>query len=220
MGSSRARPARTVALDTRYSLLDTKLMSKNPVRVRFAPSPTGFLHLGGIRSALFDFLFAKHSGGTFILRLEDTDRERLVPEAARSIMDSLRWLGLDWDEGVEVGGQHGPYIQSERLDTYLQHAKELVEKGWLYPCWCSSERLDELRKAAQAKHAPFKYDRHCLSHPGDLNDPHVLRFKIPAGQTVAWKDAVKGELSFQSDDLDDFVCVKSDGFPTYNFAVV
>ena len=192
-------------------------MSSSP-RVRFAPSPTGALHLGGIRSALYDWLLAKGSGGRFILRIEDTDRDRLQPESIAQIQDSLRWLGLGWDEGVGVGGNFEPYIQSERLRLYQDHAQQLVEQGNLYPCWCSAERLAELRKAAQAKGEAFKYDRHCLAEPGNLSQPHALRFKVPESQTVEWDDAVRGKLSFQTDDLDDFVALKSDGYPTYNFA--
>ncbi len=191
-------------------------MSK--VRVRFAPSPTGMLHLGSVRSALFDWLYAQKEQGSFILRLEDTDRERLVPESVNQIQDSLKWLGLDWDEGIVVGGKHGPYVQSERLDIYKKYADQLVEQGSLYPCWCSTERLDNLRKQAQAEHKAFKYDRHCLTNLGDPDEPHVLRFKVPEGRAISWNDAVRGPLEFSSDDQDDFVAMKSDGFPTYNFA--
>lgn len=192
----------------------------NKVRVRFAPSPTGMLHLGSIRSALFDWLYAQKQQGDFILRLEDTDRERLVPESVQQIQDSMRWLGLDWDEGIGVGGEHGPYIQSERLGIYKKYAGELVEKGALYPCWCKPERLDKLRQQAQKTGQPFKYDRHCLTNLGDPSAAHVLRFKIPEGQAVGWDDAVRGHLEFSSDDQDDFVAVKSDDYPTYNFANV
>lgn len=190
------------------------------VRVRFAPSPTGSLHLGSIRSALFNWLWAQKNQGSFILRIEDTDRERLVPEAAAQISASLKWLGLEWGEGMGKGGESGPYIQSERLVLYRQHAEQLVARGQLYPCWCSPERLGELRQAAQKAQHPFKYDRHCLTHPGDPNQPHVLRFKVPGQQTITWMDAVKGKLEFASSDLDDWVAIKSDGYPTYNYANV
>lgn len=192
-----------------------------PVRTRFAPSPTGFLHIGGIRSSFFNYLFAKNQGGSFVLRLEDTDRERFVPEAEAHLVESLKWLGIAPDEGI--GGSDkgfGPYVQSERLEIYATHAAELVEKGSLYPCWCSPERLTELREEAQTEKRAFKYDRHCLNNPDDINKPHVLRFKTPADQQVSWDDVVRGTIEFSSNELDDFVAVKSDGFPTYQFANV
>ena len=192
-----------------------------PVRTRFAPSPTGFLHIGGIRSSFFNYLYAKNQGGSFILRLEDTDRERFVPEAEAHLVESLKWLGIAPDEGI--GGKDagfGPYVQSERLKIYAEHAAELVEKGSMYPCWCSPERLTKLREEAQANKIAFKYDRHCLDNPDDINKPHVLRFKVPTNETVAWNDVVRGTIEFNSDELDDFVAVKSDGFPTYQFANV
>lgn len=158
--------------------------------------------------------------GIFVLRIEDTDRERLVEGAVQQIQDSLTWLGLEWDEGPDIGGDLGPYVQSERLELYRQYSNAGVEKGFLYRCWCSPERLDSLRKEAQKNHCAFKYDRHCLENPGDSSTPHVLRFKVPSGQTVSWDDAVRGQLTFASDDIDDFVAVKSDGFPTYHFASV
>ncbi len=182
------------------------------VRVRFAPSPTGFLHIGGMRSALFNWLFAKKTDGVFILRLEDTDRERYVPEAVAQIKDSLKWLGLDPDEVA---------VQSERLDFYKKFADELVKNEKLYPCWCRAARLDELREKAKTEKRAFKYDRHCLNNPGDLKEPHVLRFLIPAEpKVIDWDDAVRGKMQFGITDIDDFVALKSDGFPTYNFANV
>ena len=200
-------------------------MTARPLRVRFAPSPTGIPHLGNIRSALFNYLIAKHSGGSFVLRFEDTDRERFVPEAAASISGSLDWLGINPDEGMmpdgSQKGEFGPYIQSERLDIYRRHADELIANQALYPCWCSPERLDGLRKDAQKSGVAFKYDRYCLDHPQSLDQPHVLRFFIPTDPAVvAWDDIVKGRVEFHTADLDDFVAVKSDGFPTYHFAVV
>ena len=200
-------------------------MTAKLMRVRFAPSPTGIPHLGNIRSALFNYLIAKHSGGSFILRFEDTDRERYVPEAAASILGSLDWLGINPDEGImpdgSQKGKFGPYIQSERLDIYRLHADELMAKKALYPCWCTPERLDGLRQDAQKAGVAFKYDRYCLEHPQSLDQPHVLRFFIPADPAVVgWEDAVKGHVEFHTTDLDDFVAVKSDEFPTYHFAVV
>ncbi|MEO7617285.1 MAG: glutamate--tRNA ligase [Candidatus Saccharibacteria bacterium] len=192
-----------------------------PVRVRFAPSPTGFHHLGNIRSALFNWLYARHTGGTFVVRLEDTDRERLVQGADTYLKDTLNWLGLDWDEGIEKGGDFGPYIQSERLDLYREYADKLIASGALYPCWCTSERLDDLRTQAQKDGTAFKYDRHCLTNTQDIKDAHVLRFRIPDERgVISWNDEVMGEISYDVKELDDFVAVKSDGFPTYNFAVV
>ncbi|HSH31217.1 MAG TPA: glutamate--tRNA ligase [Candidatus Saccharimonadales bacterium] len=194
---------------------------KTPVRVRFAPSPTGLLNLGGVRSALFNWLFARKHNGVFILRFEDTDRQRYVPEAAQQIQDSLRWLGLEWDEGVDVGGNFGPYTQSERLDKYRRYADELLKKGALYRCWCSPERLSDLRHQAQLTKTAFKYDRYCLDHPSDPATPHVLRFQIPDDPgEIKWDDAVKGPVSFKTADIDDFVALKSDGFPTYHLANV
>ena len=194
-----------------------------PVRVRFAPSPTGFLHLGAIRSALFDYLIARKTGGQFILRLEDTDRERLVDGAAEAISDSLDWLGIGPDEGVmpdgSQRGEYGPYVQSERLDTYAEYAEKLVKTGALYPCWCTSERLDGLRRDAQLAKVAFKYDRHCLSTRQSLDKPHVLRFRIPDNRgEITWNDIVRGKVTFNASELDDFVAIKSDSFPTYHFA--
>ncbi len=191
------------------------------VRTRFAPSPTGYLHVGGLRTALFKYLLAKQSGGQFILRIDDTDRERYVADATAHIFDSLRWLGLEWDEGPEVGGPFAPYEQSARFDIYKEHADRLVESGALYPCWCSPERLDGLRKQAQAEKRAFKYDRHCLNNPQDLAKPHVLRFMIPDNPAVVgWDDAVRGTVEVRTEDLDDFVAVKSDGWPTYHFSSI
>ena len=195
-------------------------MSSN-VRVRFAPSPTGFLHVGAFRSALFNWLWARHNQGVFIVRLEDTDRARLVEGAQEQILASFDALGLTPDEGPVQGGPHAPYVQSERLPLYAESAEILLASGALYPCWCSPERLDGLRTAAQKAGTAFKYDRYCLDHPLSVNEPHVLRFKIPAEPlVVSWDDAVRGTLSFNIVDLDDFVAIKSDSFPTYHFANV
>ncbi len=193
------------------------------VRVRFAPSPTGFLHVGGIRSALFNWLWARHNGGISILRIEDTDRARYVEGALDQICDSLEALGIAPDEGPREGGEYGPYVQSERLDLYHQHAKPLLESGALYRCWCSPERLTKLREEAQATGVAFKYDRHCLiaANQRSETEPHVLRFRIPdAPESIGWDDAVRGRLDFKLTDLDDFVAIKADGFPTYHFANV
>lgn len=194
-----------------------------PVRVRFAPSPTGHLHVGSIRSSLFNWLWARHSKGIFVLRLEDTDRNRFVADAEDQILDSHDALGITPDEGPRQGGEYGPYRQSERLDLYHQYAKQLQETGALYPCWCTPERLTALRETAQAKGEAFKYDRHCLipANQGDLTMPHVLRFRIPESiEPIAWDDAVRGHLEFEAHTLDDFVALKADGYPTYHFANV
>lgn len=193
------------------------------VRVRFAPSPTGLLHIGGLRSALFNWLWARHNHGQFILRLEDTDRTRLVPGAEDQIIRSLQALGLEPDEGPELGGEYGPYRQSDRLNMYREQAQKLLETGALYRCWCPPERLTSLREAAQRAGKAFVYDRHCLTaeNQSDAREPHVLRFRIPeAPQSVVWDDAVRGRLSFETATLDDFVALKADGYPTYHFANV
>jgi glutamyl-tRNA synthetase len=199
------------------------MSSNKPVRVRFAPSPTGYLHVGGIRSALFNWLWARHTGGKFILRIEDTDQSRYVEGATDQINESLEALGIVPDEGPRQGGAAGPYVQSERLQNYSTYAGKLVKTGALYPCWCSPERLATLREAAQLAGVAFKYDRHCLiqAHQRSIDEPHVLRFMIPDHQgAVGWDDAVRGHLEVQTGTLDDFVAIKADGFPTYQFANV
>jgi len=196
---------------------------KPQVRVRFAPSPTGLLHIGGMRSALFNWLWARHNNGVFVLRLEDTDRARLVEGAAEQIETSHELLGIVPDESPRAGGSYGPYEQSARLDLYHAHADQLVESGALYPCWCSPERLTGLREEAQRAGIAFKYDRHCLepANQRTVSEPHVLRFMIPDHpETVAWDDAVRGRLEFKAVDLDDFVAMKADDYPTYQFANV
>ncbi|MDF2461654.1 MAG: glutamate--tRNA ligase, partial [Candidatus Saccharibacteria bacterium] len=195
--------------------------TKSDVRVRFAPSPTGMLHIGGMRSALFNWLWARHTGGTFVLRIEDTDRNRLVEGALEQILAAHEALGITPDESPQHEGEYGPYIQSQRQDIYDDHAEQLLGTGALYRCWCSPERLTELREAAQNEGKAFKYDRHCLTNPGDASKPHVLRFRIPdAPKTISWDDAVRGKLEFELETLDDFVALKADGFPTYQFANV
>jgi glutamyl-tRNA synthetase len=176
-----------------------------------------------MRSALFNWLWARHNGGVFVLRIEDTDRARLVDNAEVQISESLEMLEIVPDEGPEQGGAYGPYRQSDRLDTYRDQAARLQKSGALYPCWCSPERLAELREAAQTAGMAFKYDRHCLV-PGNQkseSEPHVLRFRIPdQPEAVTWDDAVRGRLEFKTADLDDFVAIKADEYPTYQFANV
>ncbi|MBN1129972.1 MAG: glutamate--tRNA ligase [Chitinispirillaceae bacterium] len=197
------------------------------VRVRFAPSPTGYLHVGGARSALFNYLFARHHGGTFILRIEDTDRGRYVEGAMQEIFDSLRWMGLNWDEGPEAGGDCGPYLQSERTALYMEHAEKLIAAGHAYRCFCTMERLTALRTEQEKNKQPLGYDRACRDLPQSRIDallasgaPHVIRLKIPAGRKVVFDDQIRGEIEYASDLLDDIVLIKSDGFPTYHMANV
>ena len=209
------------------------------VRVRFAPSPTGEPHIGNVRTVVFNWLFARQMRGQFILRIEDTDRARYQPETIPVIMDGLRWLGLEWDEGpgieelrrsgvanaeeYAVSGPFGPYIQSERLSLYRQIADELVSRGLAYRCNCAPERLEQVRKVQLARRQPVMYDRHCRDLPPDavsVHEPHVIRLKVPlAGQTVV-HDIVRGKVVYENANIDDQVLLKSDGFPTYHLAVV
>ena len=197
------------------------------VRTRFAPSPTGFMHLGGLRTALYNYLFARQNGGKFILRIEDTDQERYVEGATEVIYDTLRGCGMQWDEGPDVGGDYGPYIQSQRKDLYMPYAKKLVETGHAYYCFCTECELKERRAAAEAKGLVFKYDKHCLGLPKEEVDrrlaegqPFVIRQNAPTEGTTSYTDLVYGEMSFPNDTLDDMVLIKADGMPTYNFANV
>lgn len=199
------------------------------VRVRFAPSPTGKLHIGGARTAIYNWAFARANGGTFILRIDDTDPTRSTDENTQIILRAMRWLGLDWDEGPEVGGDFGPYAQTERLDMYKEAARKLWDAGRAYPCFCTTEQLAADRAAAQARKDPFQgYQRRCrdLSRDEaqariDAGEPYVLRIKVPADRgDVVIHDAVHGDVVFDAKELDDFVIFRSDGTPTYNFATV
>lgn len=205
------------------------------IRTRFAPSPTGFLHVGGLRTALYNYLFAKKNKGVFILRIEDTDRERYVKGSEKQIIESLTWAGIKFDEGPildEEGkieksvGKYGPYIQSKRLDLYKNYALQLQGEGKAYQCFCSKERLEELRQEqVAAKQAP-KYDEHCRNlTPNEckklaMTNRFVIRFKIPKKGTTSWEDLIHGQIAIENEVLDDFVMIKEDGFPTYNFANV
>jgi len=196
-------------------------------RVRFAPSPTGYLHVGGARTALFNWLFAKKTGGKFLLRIEDTDQSRYDENALAEIFTSLQWLGLQWDEGPTVGGGYGPYFQSERLDLYRKYAEELIEKGLAYRCFCSSERLEELRREQENSNAEtLGYDKKCRTLSKDesasraRNESFVIRLAIPENGTVKFTDKIRGEISFDVKTQDDFVLLKTDGFPTYHLANV
>ena len=197
------------------------------VRTRFAPSPTGFMHLGGLRTALYNYLFAKKMGGKFILRIEDTDQERYVEGATEVIYDTLRGCGINWDEGPDIGGPCGPYIQSDRKSLYLPYAQQLVESGHAYYCFCTKEELDERRQAAEARGEVFKYDKHCLHLTKeeiqaklDAGVPYVIRMNAPTTGVSAYDDVVFGHMEFPNDTLDDMVLIKQDGMPTYNFANV
>jgi len=199
----------------------------NKPRLRFAPSPTGSPHIGNIRTAVFDYLYARHTGGAFILRIEDTDRTRYVEGSLNEIMAGLRWLGMQWDEGPEVGGDHGPYFQSERLEHYTKYAARLVEEGKAYYCYCARERLDDLRKSQEAAKQSTGYDRRCrdLSEAERArlsaeNPSPVIRFKMKLEGRSEFTDVVRGVVGFENSLQDDFVVIKADGFPTYHFASV
>jgi len=197
------------------------------VKVRFAPSPTGPLHIGGARSALFNFLFARKNNGVFIVRIEDTDLERSSRESEKNILESLKWLGITWDEGIEVGGENGPYRQTERLSLYQDYAQKLIEEGHAYYCFCTEEELEEEREALLAKGEMPRYLGKCRNLTPEQKDKYLaegrkptIRFKVPAGKTIVIHDLVRGTVSFDTAGIGDFIIVKSDGIPTYNFAVV
>ena len=197
------------------------------VRVRFAPSPTGYLHIGGARTALFNWLFAHKMGGKLILRIEDTDTERLKEDSVSQILTSLKWLGINWDEGPEVGGDCGPYYQSERLDIYKKYADKLLEEGKAYYCFCSAADLEAQREKQRAAKQPFRYARTCRDLSAEevqariaAGEPYSVRVKIPVEGTITVHDLIHGDVTFNMDQFDDFVIVKSNGMPTYNFAVV
>jgi len=196
------------------------------VRVRFAPSPTGYLHVGGARTALFNWLFARRHGGTFVLRIEDTDAERSSWAMVAGIVDGLRWLGLDWDEGPDVGGPHAPYFQSERLDRYREKAHALVRKGHAYYCYCSPEDLQRKRTVAEGRGEAWTYDRACLKLSREdaarldaAGAARAIRFNVPAGQT-RFADLVHGPIVFDNSNIEDFVILRSDAQPTYHLSVV
>jgi glutamyl-tRNA synthetase len=196
------------------------------VRVRFAPSPTGYLHVGGARTALFNWLFARGHGGIFILRIEDTDAERSSWDMVTGIVDGMRWLGLDWDEGPDVGGPHAPYFQSQRLEKYRAMAERLVSGGRAYYCYCTPETLQRKREAAEAAGAGWTYDRSCCAlTPDDVarreaaGEPRAIRFRVPEGET-AFGDLVHGPIGFDNANIEDFVVLRSDRQPTYHLSVV
>ena len=194
------------------------------IRTRFAPSPTGFMHVGNLRTALYEYLTAKHENGTFVLRIEDTDRERYVEGATQVIYDTMKLAGLEHDEGPDIGGEFGPYVQSERLSMYKPYAEKLVEEGKAYRCFCTKERLEALKENAPEGTG---YDRHCrdlsaeeIQKNLDAGMPYVIRQKMPLTGSTSYHDLVYGDITFPNEDLDDQVLIKTDGFPTYNFANV
>jgi glutamyl-tRNA synthetase len=197
------------------------------IRVRFAPSPTGYLHVGGLRTALYNYLFARNKGGQFVLRIEDTDRNRYVEGAVENLIDTLRWSGLDYDEGPGKEGSYGPYIQSDRLSTYKSLVNELIDKKKAYHCFCSSERLTELKKVQEKNKQQTMYDKRCLSlSPAEVQknlesgSPYVIRMNVEPDKTVTVSDLIRGTVEFNSNTIDDQILLKSDGYPTYHLANV
>jgi nondiscriminating glutamyl-tRNA synthetase len=197
------------------------------IRVRYAPSPTGHLHIGNARTALFNYLFARNRGGKFIIRIEDTDKKRNIEGGEQSQLKYLQWLGIDWDESVDVGGDYGPYRQSERNHIYEQYNQELLEKGHAYKCYCTEEELEAEREEQAARNETPHYSGRCRNLTAEQKEQFEkegrqpsLRFKVPAGEILKFDDMVKGDVSFESDGMGDFVIVKKDGTPTYNYAVV
>ncbi len=197
------------------------------VRTRFAPSPTGYMHIGNLRTALYTYLIAKKNGGDFILRIEDTDRERYVEGAVEVIYNTLRQAGLKWDEGPDIGGDYGPYVQSERMGMFKEYALKLVENGNAYYCFCDKDRLDEVRKIQEASHIPPMYDRHCRDLSKEEVEeklaagiPYVIRQKMPLEGTTTFHDEIYGDITVENSTLDDQILIKTDGMPTYNFANV
>jgi len=200
-------------------------MSSNSVRVRFAPSPTGDFHVGGARTALFNYLFARHHGGKFILRIEDTDRNRFNPDSLKLILDGLNYLGLEWDEGPEMGGPYGPYTQSERFDLYKEASDRLIHEEKAYRCFCTAERLDTVRKEREKAKLSHGYDRHCRNmDPSESlkrknsTEPYTVRFKMPLDGKTAMNDLILGHIEFNNNELQDSILMKADGSPTYHLA--
>ncbi len=203
-------------------------MNNKEIRVRFAPSPTGYLHVGGLRTALYNYLFAKKNNGKFILRIEDTDRSRYVEGAVEKLIDSLKWVGLNYDEGPNKEGDYGPYFQSKRLEIYNENIQKLIDSGKAYYCFCTPERLTKLREEQQKQKLPqAKYDKHCLHLSADevkqkldSGTPKVVRLNVPPNEVVRLDDIVRGHVEFNTDNIDDQILIKSDGYPTYHLANV
>ncbi len=201
--------------------------TNRPARVRFAPSPTGELHLGSLRTALFDYLWARHTGGQFILRIEDTDQKRFDPKSLESLMRGLRWMGLEWDEGPDVGGPHAPYIQTERAAIYQQHAEMLLASGAAYRCYCTAERLTEMREAQRRNRQPTGYDRRCRHLTPEeraereaAGAPSVVRLAVPVEGKTTFTDLIRGDITVDNRHLQDEILLKSDGLPTYHLAAM
>ena len=200
---------------------------RKTVRVRYAPSPTGHLHIGGARTALFNYLYARHTGGTFVIRIEDTDVKRNVVGGEQNQLTYLKWLGIDWDESVDVGGPYGPYRQTERTDIYSEYARQLIDRGMAYYCYCTEEQLEKEREEQFARGETPRYSGRCRNlteeqrkaHEAEGRSPSI-RFRVPEGRTYTFRDIVRGDISFESDGIGDFVIIKNDGIATYNFAVV
>ncbi len=203
------------------------MTTSSPVRVRFAPSPTGRSHMGSARTALYDFLIARRTGGSFVLRIEDTDRKRFVPGAEEELIEGLHWLGLNWDEGPDVGGAYGPYRQSERGEHYRNHAQDLVRQGHAYYCFCSSERLAQVRQEQQKRRQPPRYDGLCRAlsaqdarRRAEAGEPHVVRFRTPREGTTTAVDLLRGPIHVENATIDDYILLKSDGAPVYHLAAM
>lgn len=201
--------------------------SPSPARVRFAPSPTGRLHIGGARTALYNYLLARQTGGQFILRLEDTDRKRYQPGSEQEIIDGLHWLGLEWDEGFDIGGPHAPYRQSERKAIYLEYAQKLIDSGHAYRCFCTPKRLEALRQQQHKRKQQPRYDGHCrtltqaeIRQKLDAGQPYVVRFAMPREGSITAHDRLRGDITVQNSQLDDYILVKSDGLALYHLAAM
>lgn len=201
--------------------------TESDIRVRFAPSPTGYLHVGGLRTALFNYLFARSRGGKFILRIEDTDQKRFISGALENLTSTLKMVGLHYDEGPDIGGEYGPYIQSDRSALYQEHARMLLASGDAYYCFCTEERLDNLREVQKKTKRPTMYDGKCRNLPDDVvrenldkGVPHVIRLRYPNEGRVVFDDIVRGKVAMENEQIDDQVLIKSDGFPTYHLASV
>ncbi len=202
-------------------------MISDKMRLRFAPSPTGYLHIGGLRTALYNYLLARHNNGKFILRIEDTDRNRFVEGAVDNLISTLKWVGLDYDEGPDIGGEFGPYMQSERLDIYRGNVKELISQGKAYYCFCTQDRLKQVRERFQKEGLQPMYDKHCLNlSEKEVSEklaegiPHVVRLNVEPEKQILLNDVIRGEVIFNSSIVDDQILIKSDGYPTYHLANV
>ena len=203
------------------------MKNNRQVRTRFAPSPTGYLHIGSLRTALYSFLLAKQNNGQFILRLEDTDQKRYVEGATEAIYSGLKWAGVVYEEGPDIGGSFGPYVQSQRLDLYKKHAQKLIDKDLAYYCFCDEKTLEEMRNEQTAKKLAPKYDRRCqklskeeVAKKIKAGQPHVIRMKIPENRIIEVNDLIRGKVTYKSDDLDDQILLKTDGYPTYHLALI